>query len=148
LCITCLSTLEFRKTLQAAGVLSFEEPVHAVRAVAALAAFRRSFDAAAQDEEADREVPLDIPHRAEIAGLEMMIEGRGDPAFGALISLRFGGVLGEILGRAVLRAAPITLEEAAAMIEELLGRTALTPASAVETQALARTLVLASRSLG
>ncbi|HYC13261.1 MAG TPA: acetate--CoA ligase family protein, partial [Stellaceae bacterium] len=148
LCITCLSTLEFRKTLQAAGVLSFEEPVHAVRAVAALAAFRRSFDAAAQDEEADREVPLDIPHRAEIAGLEMMIEGRGDPAFGALISLRFGGVLGEVLGRAVLRAAPITLEEAAAMIEELLGRTALTPASAVETQALARTLVLASRSLG
>src|SRR5260370_40139462 len=36
-----LSTPEFRDGLQALGYLSYEEPVNAVRAVAALAAFRR-----------------------------------------------------------------------------------------------------------
>lgn len=43
LCISCLSTSAFRRSLKELGCLSYEEPVHAVRAVAALAGFRRAF---------------------------------------------------------------------------------------------------------
>jgi acyl-CoA synthetase (NDP forming) len=45
LCLTCLHTPEFRQKLAELGCLCLEEPVHAVRAVAALAGFRRAFAA-------------------------------------------------------------------------------------------------------
>jgi len=149
LCITCLSTLEFRKQLQAMRVLSFEEPVHAVRAVAALAAFRRSFDAAERapmEAEPPPAAAIDLPIAIETAGIEMVIDLRDDPAFGPMISLRFGGVLGEALGEPILRAAPIDLAESRAMIEELPGRAVLAKAPASEIGRLTQTLVLASRS--
>ncbi|HVM79516.1 MAG TPA: CoA-binding protein, partial [Stellaceae bacterium] len=149
LCISCLSTLEFRKSLQATGVLSFEEPVHAVRAVAALAAFRRSFDAPEPaEEDSSPAAPIRLPAAVRIGGLETIIDLLEDPAFGPMISLRFGGVLGEALGGAVLRAAPIVPAEARAMIEELPGRAALAKAPKAEIAALAQTLVRASRSTG
>lgn len=43
LCLSCLHTPDFREKLAAIGCLCVEEPVHAVRAVAALAGFRRAF---------------------------------------------------------------------------------------------------------
>ena len=147
LCITCLSSLEFRKALQALGVLSFEEPVHAVRAVAALAAFRRSFDAATlMPADAGRlhHAATRLPASVAVGGVEMVIGLREDPAFGLMISLGFGGRLGEALGAGVLRAAPIARVEALAMIEELPGRAVLAKASAVEMETLVRMLVLAS----
>jgi acyl-CoA synthetase (NDP forming) len=148
LCISCLSTLEFRKALQAMRVLSFEEPVHAVRAVAALTGFRRAFDAAAGeriDVDLAPAAPIDIPSRVEAIGIEMVIDVRDDPAFGPVISLRFGGALGQALGDAVLRAAPIVHAEALAMIDELWGRTALAKAPPAEIDALAQTLVRVAR---
>jgi len=45
LCLSCLHTPDFRQKLAEIGCLCLEEPVHAVRAVAALAAFRRAFAA-------------------------------------------------------------------------------------------------------
>src|SRR5262249_14112714 len=52
-----LSPPEFRNDLQALGYLSYEEPVSAVRAIAALAAFRRHFDRAGAPPEAAAAVP-------------------------------------------------------------------------------------------
>jgi len=43
LCLSCLATPEFHRSLRELGCLWVEEPVHAVRAVAALAGFRRAF---------------------------------------------------------------------------------------------------------
>jgi acetate---CoA ligase (ADP-forming) len=44
LAIACLHTPEFRAALDGAGCLLFDEPTHALRAVAALTQFRRGFD--------------------------------------------------------------------------------------------------------
>jgi acetate---CoA ligase (ADP-forming) len=44
LSVACLHTPLFRAALDAAGCLLFDEPTHAIRAVAALAQFRRAFD--------------------------------------------------------------------------------------------------------
>jgi acyl-CoA synthetase (NDP forming) len=46
LVVSSLSTPEFRAALEASGCLLFEEPAHAIRAIAALAQFRRAFAAA------------------------------------------------------------------------------------------------------
>ncbi|HYM04269.1 MAG TPA: acetate--CoA ligase family protein [Stellaceae bacterium] len=50
--VACLHTPEFRAALDGAGCLLFDEPTHAIRAVAALAQFRRSFDATPRTEPA------------------------------------------------------------------------------------------------
>jgi acyl-CoA synthetase (NDP forming) len=47
LAVAARASPEFRVALEAAGCLLFEEPTHAMRAIAALARFRESFDAAA-----------------------------------------------------------------------------------------------------
>jgi acyl-CoA synthetase (NDP forming) len=44
LSVACLHTPLFRAALDAAGCLLFDEPTHAIRAVAALTQFRRAFD--------------------------------------------------------------------------------------------------------
>jgi acetate---CoA ligase (ADP-forming) len=44
LTVSCFHTPQFRAALDAAGCLLFDEPTHAVRAVAALTQFRRAFD--------------------------------------------------------------------------------------------------------
>jgi acetate---CoA ligase (ADP-forming) len=45
LAISCFYTPQFRAVLDAAGCLVFDEPTHAMRAIAALVRFRRAFDA-------------------------------------------------------------------------------------------------------
>jgi acyl-CoA synthetase (NDP forming) len=47
LAVACYHTPQFRAALDGAGCLLFDEPTHALRAVAALRDFRRSFDRAA-----------------------------------------------------------------------------------------------------
>jgi acyl-CoA synthetase (NDP forming) len=46
LAVSARASPEFRVAMEAAGCLLFEEPTHAMRAIAALARFRESFDAA------------------------------------------------------------------------------------------------------
>ena len=60
LCLSCLHTPEFRQSLAAIGCLCVEEPVHAVRAVAALAGFRRAFEATGAEPPA-LEAPAPLP---------------------------------------------------------------------------------------
>ena len=217
LCLSCLHTPEFRQSLAAIGCLCVEEPVHAVRAVAALAGFRRTFEtpqakrSARKTPEALPPGPIDEPtalavlaragipvvphrlarttneavraaaeigypvvlkavapeilHKTELGGVALglgsaeavrtafgkitarvraaqpeatlrgclvapMIEGavetilgiQNDPTFGPMVALGLGGTLVEALGDVVLRAAPIDLAEAHAMIKQLRGR--------------------------
>jgi acyl-CoA synthetase (NDP forming) len=58
LCLSCLATPEFNRSLRDLGCLWVEEPVHAVRAVAALAGFRRAF---AEPTRNSSELPLAEP---------------------------------------------------------------------------------------
>jgi acyl-CoA synthetase (NDP forming) len=60
LCVSCLHTLQFRQKLAQIGCLCLEEPVHAVRAVAALAGFRRAF-AAPRPEAPELPTPEPLP---------------------------------------------------------------------------------------
>jgi len=71
-----------------------------------------------------------------------------DPQFGPCVSLGLGGIFAEVLGDVVFRVAPIGLDDAAAMIEDLKGRAILgafrgmTP---VDLGKIERTLVSLSR---
>ncbi|GLI93066.1 acetate--CoA ligase family protein [Methylocystis echinoides] len=56
------------------------------------------------------------------AGLELMLGGRRDPAFGPVVMVGLGGVWVEALKDVALRLAPIGAGEAAAMLDELKGR--------------------------
>ena len=243
LCLSCLHAPEFRQKLAEIGCLCLEEPVHAVRAVAALAGFRRAF-AAARPEAPELPAPEplppapideptalavlahagipvvphrlartaedavhaatelgypvvlkvvapEIPHKTELGGVALrlnsaeavraafaeitarvgvtrpettlrgclvapMIEGvvetilgiQNDAAFGPMVALGLGGTLVEALGELVLRAAPIGLDDARAMIGELKGRRILRGmrgAPAADVEALAQAIVRLSR---
>jgi acyl-CoA synthetase (NDP forming) len=216
LALSCLYTPEFRQKLADIGCLCVEEPVHAVRAVAALAGFRRAFAAApatpavptfdplpagpideptalaiisragipvvphrlarTADEAVRAAAELGYPvalkivapeilHKTEVGGVALrlgtaaavraafaevtarvqaarrgtiirgclvapMIDGavetilgiQNDATFGPMVALGLGGTLVEALGDVVLRAAPIDLDEARAMIKQLRGR--------------------------
>lgn len=68
LSVSTLHTPAFRAALDAAGCLLFDEPTHAVRAVAALAQFRRAFDAPPSASPAPRpaeKLPRGTPVMAE-----------------------------------------------------------------------------------
>jgi acetate---CoA ligase (ADP-forming) len=54
-------------------------------------------------------------------GIEVMLGGRVDPQFGPLIVVGLGGVLVEVLNDTALAPAPITPEEAEALLRELRG---------------------------
>jgi hypothetical protein len=56
------------------------------------------------------------------AGLELMLGGRRDAAFGPVVMVGLGGVWVEALKDVALRLAPIGAGEAAAMLEDLKGR--------------------------
>jgi acyl-CoA synthetase (NDP forming) len=243
LCLTCLHTPDFRRQLAEIGCLCLEEPVHAVRAVAALAGFRRAFAAPrpkASELPAAESLPpgpIDEPvalavlsragipvvahrlastvadavraaaelgypvvlkavapellHKTELGAVALrlgsaeavraafveitarvqaarqvatlrgclvapMIENaveailgtQNDVAFGPMVALGLGGTLVEALGDLVLRAAPIGLDEARGMIDQLRGRRILeglrgAPPSDIE--ALADAIVRLSR---
>jgi hypothetical protein len=54
-------------------------------------------------------------------GLELIVGLTRDPGFGALVMVGLGGVLAEVLDDVVLRLAPVTIDEALAMLDELRG---------------------------
>jgi acyl-CoA synthetase (NDP forming) len=54
--------------------------------------------------------------------VETILGIQNDVAFGPMVALGLGGTLVEALGDLVLRAAPIGLDEARGMIEQLRGR--------------------------
>ena len=242
LCLSCLHTPDFRQELAAIGCLCVEEPVHAVRAVAALAGFRRAFAEtptapevpvfdplpagpideptalavleragipvvphrlARSADEAVRAaagfgypvvlkiVAPEILHKSDLGGVALrlgsaeavraafaemmarvraarpettprgclvapMIEGavetilgiQNDPAFGPIIALGLGGTRVEALGDVVLRAAPVGLADAQAMIAQLKGRRmleGLRGAPPADTDALATAIVTLSQ---
>ena len=66
-------------------------------------------------------------------GVEMIVGARIDPVFGPIVALGLGGVFVEVLRDVVLRPAPITPSEAAAMITELRGAALLAGARGTES---------------
>ncbi len=58
-------------------------------------------------------------------GVDLIVGARWDPVFGPIVLLGLGGTVAESLADVTLRAAPLTLEEARAMPDELLGRALL-----------------------
>jgi acyl-CoA synthetase (NDP forming) len=76
-------------------------------------------------------------------GVEIMIGGRSDPQFGALVVLSLGGVLVEAIGTGVEALAPVGPKQARAMIEQLQGLSLLKgfrDLPAVDLDALAQTI--------
>jgi acetate---CoA ligase (ADP-forming) len=55
------------------------------------------------------------------AGVELIVGARRDPQFGPLVLVGIGGVLAEVLDDVALRLAPVTTEDARAMLDELRG---------------------------
>ena len=55
------------------------------------------------------------------AGIECFVGGRRDPAFGPVIMVGLGGIFIEIFKDTSIRLAPVTQNEAAAMLQELKG---------------------------
>ncbi len=62
------------------------------------------------------------------AGIECFVGGRRDPAFGPIIMAGLGGIFIEIFKDTSIRLAPVTQNEAAAMLQELKGYPLLTGA--------------------
>lgn len=84
-------------------------------------------------------------------GREMVVGTVRDPDFGPMVMLGFGGIYVEVLRDVTFELAPLTLEQAHAMIGRLRGRALLDGVrgeSAADTGALAELLVAVSRMAG
>jgi acetate---CoA ligase (ADP-forming) len=55
-------------------------------------------------------------------GPEMIVGGRRDASFGPIVLVGLGGVLAEAIGDVAVRLAPVDLDEAAKMLDELRGK--------------------------
>jgi acetate---CoA ligase (ADP-forming) len=55
------------------------------------------------------------------SGVEIVVGGRIDPQFGALVTVGLGGVMVELLRDTITRVAPVNRQEAAAMLRSLKG---------------------------
>jgi acyl-CoA synthetase (NDP forming) len=78
------------------------------------------------------------------AGVEVMVGARIDPQFGPLIVVGLGGIFVELLKDTALELAPVTLQEARAMLLKLKGSKLLDGfrgSEAVDTDALAEIIV-------
>jgi len=83
-------------------------------------------------------------------GRELMVGGIMDPDFGPMVMLGFGGIYVEILRDVTLAPAPLSLDDAHAMIDKLKGSSLLRGArgeTACDLNALANLLVATSRLL-
>lgn len=83
-------------------------------------------------------------------GIELIIGGRRDEVFGPAVMVGLGGVLTEILGDVSHRIVPVALDEAKAMINDLIGRDLLDGyrgAAGVDFDALAHVIVAVSQLL-
>lgn len=83
-------------------------------------------------------------------GRELMVGGIMDPDFGPMVMLGFGGIYVEILRDVTLAPAPLSLDDAHAMIDKLKGSSLLRGArgeSASDLNALANLLVATSQLL-
>jgi acetyltransferase len=79
----------------------------------------------------------------QLGGVEVIVGGARDPAFGPLVLVGLGGVLVEVLGSTVVRLAPIDEREAAAALRSLRGFDVLTGVRgrpAADLDALVRTV--------
>jgi acyl-CoA synthetase (NDP forming) len=56
------------------------------------------------------------------SGVELIVGGRRDTSFGPLVLVGLGGVLAEVLDDVVVRLAPLELDEALEMLDDLHGR--------------------------
>lgn len=84
------------------------------------------------------------------SGLELMIGGRVDPLFGPMILFGFGGVLIELLKDSVSALAPISVDQAKALLPQLRGYALLNGfrgSAPVDIDALARTIAGVSEFL-
>jgi len=72
--VACLHTPEFRAALDAARCLLFEDPTHAIRAVAALTQFRRAFEAPPPAPALAAATPLPQGPHDEAAALAILAE--------------------------------------------------------------------------
>ncbi len=82
------------------------------------------------------------------AAQEIIVGAATDPSFGKLIAFGLGGVLVEVLRDVTFRLAPITTEQAAAMLDEIAGAEVLNGVrggAAVDRQALTELMVNVSR---
>jgi len=59
------------------------------------------------------------------AGVDLIVGARRDPVFGPVVLVGLGGTTAEALADVAVRAAPLTMAEAASMPDELLGRALL-----------------------
>jgi acetate---CoA ligase (ADP-forming) len=59
------------------------------------------------------------------AGVDLIVGARRDPVFGPVVLLGLGGTTAEALADVAVRAAPLSIAEAASMPDELLGRALL-----------------------
>jgi acyl-CoA synthetase (NDP forming) len=56
------------------------------------------------------------------SGVELIVGGRRDTSFGPVVLVGLGGVLAEVLDDVVIRLAPLRIEEALEMLDDLRGR--------------------------
>jgi acetyltransferase len=67
---------------------------------------------------------LIAPH---LEGLELIVGARRDPSFGPLVLIGLGGIFAEVIDDVAIRLAPVSADDAAAMLDQLRGRRLLGP---------------------
>ncbi|TCC28889.1 acetate--CoA ligase family protein [Kribbella speibonae] len=66
-----------------------------------------------------------LVERMAPAGVDLIVGARRDPVFGPVVLVGLGGTTAEALGDVAVRAAPLSVAEAASMVDELIGRALL-----------------------
>ncbi|MGW9111704.1 acetate--CoA ligase family protein [Microbacterium sp. NPDC055683] len=85
-----------------------------------------------------------LVERMAPAGVDLVVGARCDPVFGAIVVVGLGGVAAEVLADVAIRSAPLTVAEAASMVDDLAGRELLDGyrgAPTADIDALARVVV-------
>lgn len=81
-------------------------------------------------------------------GVELIVGGKRDPAFGPVVMVGLGGILTEIFDDVAFRVAPLAFEDAEAMLTELRGRSLLERVrgrEALDRAALVQSVLAVSR---